>query len=363
MTGPLVGLRVVELAGMGPGPHAALLLADLGADVVRVQRPGEPAVERTANHQLRGRRIVEADLKNPADVAQVLTLVARADVLVEGFRPGVTERLGLGPDDCAAANPRLVYARMTGWGQSGPDAQRAGHDINYLAGIGVLGAIGSADSGPVPPLNLVGDFGGGSLYLVVGVLSALLERERSGRGQVIDAAIIDGASHLAHTIWSQRGRGRWVDRRSGNTLDGGAPFYGTYECADAKYIAVGALEPKFYAQLLVGLDLHDADLPPQRDRARWPQLRAALAAAFRSRTRAEWAAVFAGSDACVTPVLDFGEAAAAEHLIQRGTLIDVAGVVQPAPAPRFSRTAPTTPTAPPADVEAIDDVVTGWCDR
>jgi alpha-methylacyl-CoA racemase len=359
--GPLVGVRVVELAGMGPGPHAAMLLADLGADVVRVQRAGElPDGDEPRNYQHRGRRIVEADLKQPADIALVRALLTRADVLIEGFRPGVTERLGLGPADCAAINPRLIYARMTGWGQDGPDAARAGHDINYLSGLGVLHAIGRPGQPPVPPLNLVGDFGGGSLYLVVGVLAALHERERSGQGQVIDAAIVDGASHLAHTIWSQRGRGLWSDTRGANTLDGGAPFYDTYETADGEYMAVGALEPKFYAELLDGLGLAGSDLPAQRDRAHWPLLRTAFAAAFRARTRAEWTEVFAGTDACVTPVLDFDEAASAAHLAARGTLLDIGGVVQPAPAPRFSRTRPPTPAPPPASAEPIDTVLADW---
>jgi len=359
-SGPLAGVRVVELAGMGPGPHAAMLLADLGAEVVQVRRPPADGPGEPPNHLHRNRRVVEADLKNTADVERVRALVAVADVLVEGFRPGVLERLGLGPDDCAALNPRLVLARMTGWGQDGPRASRAGHDINYLSGLGVLHAIGRSGQSPVPPLNLVGDFGGGSLYLVVGVLAALLERERSGRGQVIDAAIIDGASHLAQAIWSQRGRGRWSDERGSNRLDGAAPFYDTYLTADGRYVAVGALEPQFYAQLLEGLGLQDAELPPQSDRAGWPVLRAAFARAFGERTRDQWEQIFATTDACVTPVLDFGEAAQDADLAVRGTLLEIGGVTQPAPAPRFSRTSPGRPTPPPAEPETIAAVLTDW---
>jgi alpha-methylacyl-CoA racemase len=357
----LTGLRIVELAGMGPGPHAATLLSDLGADVVRVQRSAPPSVtEQPADAQLRGRRIVVADLKKPEDLRGVRDLIARADVLIEGFRPGVTERLGLGPQECSALNPGLIYARITGWGQSGPDAPRAGHDINYLSRIGVLHAIGRGAERPVLPLNLVGDFGGGSLYLVVGVLAALFERERSGLGQVIDAAIVDGASHLSHAIWSLRARGLWSDQRGTNTLDGGAPFYDVYETADNKYMAVGALEPPFYQELLTGLGLAAADLPEQRDRAGWPRLRRLLAERFRSRSRTEWTEVFSGLDACVTPVLTFEEASADAHLVSRQTLIELNGVVQPAAAPRFSRSVTGTPRVPPVEGEPIDRAVAGW---
>jgi len=361
MTGPLVGLRVVELAGMGPGPHGAMLLADLGADVVRVQRPGQlPGAGERASALHRGRRVVEADLKHPDEAAAVLALVERADVLIEGFRPGVTERLGLGPSDCAARNPRLIYARMTGWGQDGPAAQRAGHDLNYIAGLGVLDAIGRPHDPPTVPLNLVGDFGGGSTYLVIGILAALWERDRSGAGQVIDAAIVDGASHLAQAIWSQRGRGRWHDGRGANTLDGGAPFYDVYKTADGRYVAVAALEPAFYAELLRGLGLSEAELPAQRDRAGWPALRAVFTAAFASRTRDEWTATFDGTDACVSPVLSFAEAPQGAHLAARGTLIEVDGVVQAAPAPRFSRTPAELPAAPPQLRTELAAVVAGW---
>jgi alpha-methylacyl-CoA racemase len=290
--GPLDGLRVVELGGLGPVPHAAMVLADLGAEVVRVERPPGDAVP--GDPTLRGRRRVLADLKDPAGRDAVLALAARADVLIEGFRPGVAERLGIGPDDCP---PRLIYGRMTGWGQTGPRAADVGHDINYLALTGVLHAIGRAGERPVPPLNLVADFGGGSMLLVVGVLAALVERERSGRGQVIDAAMVDGVPMLAQLIWGLLDQGRWTDRRGLNLLDGGAPFYDTYTCADGKHVAVGAIEPQFQAELRAVLGVGDLG-------------RETLTAAFRTRTRDEWTAAFAGRDACVTPVLSFAEAAA-----------------------------------------------------
>lgn len=348
MPGPLVGLRVVELAGIGPGPHAAMLLADLGADVVRVERPhgGGELGAGASDQLLRGRRSVAADLKDPADRESVLALVERADVLVEGLRPGVAERLGLGPAACHARNPRLVYARMTGWGQEGPLAPRAGHDINYIALTGVLHAVGHAGGRPVPPLNLVGDFGGGSMFLVLGVLAALWERDRSGAGQVIDAAMVDGVSVLAQMCWSLRAGGLWSEQRGTNLLDSGAPFYDTYACADDRFVAVGALEPQFYAALLDGLGLADEELPAQLDQAGWPLLRERFRERFAGRTRDEWAAIFADSDACVTPVLSFSEVAGHPHIAARGTLMTLDGVLQAAPAPRFSRTPPGSPTPP-----------------
>ncbi|MET7995052.1 CaiB/BaiF CoA-transferase family protein [Amycolatopsis sp. NPDC005232] len=358
MAGPLSGLKVVELAGIGPGPHACMVLADLGADVVRVERPSG-SLDLTggkADPLLRGRRSVAADLKTPEGRDLVLRLAAKADVLVEGLRPGVTERLGVGPADCHALNPRLVYGRMTGWGQEGPLAQRAGHDINYIGLVGVLNAIGRAGERPVPPLNLVGDFGGGSMFLLVGVLSALWERERTGLGQVVDAAMVDGTSVLALMVWSLRGLGVWSDERGVNLLDGGAPFYDTYVCADGRYVAVGALEPQFYAALLAGLGLESADLPPQLEKTSWPTLRAEFTKAFLSRTRDEWAELFGGVDACVTPVLEPDEVAAHPHIAARAGLVELDGVLQPAPAPRFSRTAPDLPSSPPkpgADTEAV----------
>lgn len=353
MAGPLQGVRVVELGGIGPVPHASMLLADLGADVVSVRRPHTPPGVDDALR--RGTRFVEADLKSAGDRDAVLHVVDRADVAIEGFRPGVAERLGIGPDTCLTRNPRLIYGRMTGWGQHGPRTADAGHDINYIGLTGVLHAIGQADRPPPPPLNLIGDFGGGSLFLVTGVLAALLERERSGTGQVVDAAIVDGTAVLAQLIWALRGTGVWTSGREANLLDGGAPFYTTYECADGEYVAVGALEPQFYTELLAALGLADADLPAQLDRTGWPALRERFARIFAERTRDEWARVFAGTDACVTPVLTFAEAATDEHLADRGT-VTADQTPLAAPAPRFSRTAPDTPYRPPTEPTPIGAV-------
>ena len=359
MAGPLHGLRVVELAGIGPGPHAAMILGDLGADVVRVERPGKgpgSATDPSRDYLLRNRRSVAANLKSAEDRDLILRLIAKADVLIEGFRPGVTERLGLGPEDCANVNDKLVYARMTGWGQTGPRSQQAGHDINYISLNGVLHAIGRAGERPVPPLNLVGDFGGGSMFLVVGILSALWERERSGTGQVIDAAMVDGASVLSLMMWAFRGMGMWSDERGVNMLDTGAPYYDTYTCADGRFVAVGAIEPQFYAELLDKLGLAAADLPDQNDTSRWPELRARLAEVFASQDRDHWAKVFAESDACCTPVLSFAEVQCEPHNTERDTFYRENGYLYPAPAPRFSRTvppAPKPPGAPGADTEAV----------
>jgi alpha-methylacyl-CoA racemase len=363
--GPLAGLRVVELGGIGPGPHAAMVLADLGADVVRVERPsgglaiGDPA----RDVLMRNRRGVAADVKTPEGLALVLDLVERADVLIEVFRPGVAERLGLGPDECLARQPRLVYARMTGWGQDGPWAGHAGHDLNYLALTGTLHALGRAGSPPTFPINLVADFGGGSMLVLVGILAALVERARSGHGQVVDAAMVDGVGLISQMLWSHRGQGLWSGERGTNLLDGGAPFYDVYPCADGQYVAVGALEPQFYAALLHGLGLADAGLPPQSDRAGWPVLREAFAAAFARRNRDDWVASFEGTDACVTPVLAPEEAAAHPHLAARGSLVEVDGVLQAAPAPRFSRTPadpPRPPQPPDGDARAV---LADWSDR
>jgi alpha-methylacyl-CoA racemase len=345
-SGPLTGLRVVELAGLGPAPYACMLLAELGADVVRVDRPGGGSLivapEKDALN--RSRPSVAVDLKSPGGRDVLLRLIDGADVLVEGLRPGVLERLGVGPDEALARNPRLVFARMTGWGQDGPLAQRAGHDINYLGLTGALHAIGPADR-PVPPLNIGADFGGGSMFLLVGILAALFERATSGRGQVVDAAMVDGASSLVTMVYGMLGAGLWQGRRAANLLDGGAPFYDTYACADGGHVAVGALEPQFYAALLEGLGLPD-DLPgAQYDVAHWPEHRRRFAAAFASRTRDDWAAAFEGTDACVTPVLAPDEVAGHPHLAARGSLVEVDGVLQAAPAPRFSRT-PADPPRP-----------------
>jgi alpha-methylacyl-CoA racemase len=362
MAGPLQGLRVVELAGIGPGPHAAMILGDLGADVVRVERPGKgggvPGGSRDS--MLRNRRSVAADLKSDEGRELVLKLISKADVLIEGYRPGVTERLGLGPEDCAKVNERLVYGRMTGWGQTGPRALQAGHDINYISLNGVLHAVGRKGEKPVPPLNLAGDFGGGSMFLIVGILSALWERQTSGKGQVVDAAMVDGSSVLMQMMWGFRATGMWTDERGTNMLDTGAPFYDTYETADGKYVAVGAIEPQFYAQLLSGLGLEGADLPHQLDMGRWEELRSAFTAAFIAQDRDHWAKVFDGTDACVTPVLSFAEVETEPHISERGTFFhDVSANgdnLEPAPAPRFSRSVPPTPTPPGekgADTEAV----------
>ncbi len=348
--GPLAGIRVLELAGLGPAPYGCRLLADLGADVLRVERRGQPALDGGLGQ---GRPRLEVDLKDPDAVERVLSLAERADVLVEAFRPGTAERLGVGPAVCAARNPRLVYARMTGWGQEGPLAARAGHDVNYLSVTGALHAIGERGRKPVIPLNLVADFGGGSMFLVTGVLAALLERVGSGLGQVVDVAMVDGVSQLMSMTWSMRGLGGWSDERGTNMLDGGAPFYDTYECSDGRYVAVGALEPQFYALLVAGLGL--TGLPDQHDTARWPDVHDRFAAVFLTRTRDAWAAAFAGSDACVTPVLSLAEAPAGGHLAGRGTLPERDGVVRPAPAPRFSR----TPGAVPESID-VEELLSRW---
>ena len=345
MPGPLHGLRVIELAGLGPAPHAAMILGDLGADVVRVDRPvaGFDLAGGKPDHLLRNRRSVTADLKADSGRDLVLRLAARADVLLEGFRPGVAERLGVGPQQCHAVNPALIYGRMTGWGQDGPMAAQAGHDLNYISLTGALHAIGPADRPPTIPLNLVGDFGGGSMFLVTGVLAALWERQRSGQGQVVDAAMVDGVAALTQMMWAFRGAGTWSDEREANLLDGGAPFYRTYACADGRWIAVAPLEPRFYARFLAGLGIDGEDLPDQHDRSGWPRLRARFTEVIASRPRDEWAEIFAGTDACVTPVLAFGEVSAHPHLAARESVISIDGIEQAAPAPRFSR----TPAGPP----------------
>lgn len=364
-SGPLAGLRVVELGGIGPGPHAAMVLGDLGADVIRVDRPGGTllgAADPATDQLLRNRRSVTADLKDPTGLERVLRWTDKADVLIEGFRPGVAERLGIGPGDCLARNPGIVYARMTGWGQDGPLAERAGHDLNYISLVGALSAIGRGGGQlPTVPLNLVGDYGGGSMLLVVGVLSALFERQSSGRGQVVDAAMIDGAALLTQAFWSLRGRGEWCEEPAGNLIDGGAPFYDTYTCADGRHIAVGCLEPAFYAILLDRLGLDPSELPDQYDRDGWPALKAAIGTAIRTRTRDEWANEFDGTDACVTPVLTFEEGTRHPHLVEREVLVEVGGVVQAAPAPRFSRTPAARPRRPRSLGEDDDALI--WADE
>ena len=356
--GPLTGVRVVELAGLGPAPHACMVLADLGADVLRVDRPGGGFGVSPHDLLTRSRRSVAVDLKHPGGAEVVLRLADAADVLVEGLRPGVAERLGVGPEVATARNERLVYGRMTGWGQDGPLAPRVGHDLDYLAVSGALSTIGEAGRGPVPPLNLVADFGGGSMLLVAGVLAALVERATSGRGQVVDAAMVDGVSTLMAMTWGMRASGAWSDVRGSNLLDGGAPFYATYECADGGWLAVGAIEPQFWAAVVEQLELHDA--PGQSDVAQWPELRRRVAEAVGRRTRDEWAAVFEPLDACVAPVLSLGEAAQHPHLVARGTLEEHDGVVQPAPAPRLSRTPGAVSGPPSTPGQHTRDALQDW---
>lgn len=360
MPGPLTGIRVVELAAIGPAPFGVMLLADLGADVIRVDRVasarGRPGAEVSMHGLSRNRRSVAVDLKHERGRDVALRLVETADVLVEGMRPGVAERLGVGPDECRARNPRLVYARMTGWGQDGPLAPRAGHDIDYAAVAGALHPVGRADEPPAPPLNYLADFGGGGTYLAIGVLAALLERERSGEGQVVDVAMVDGAASLTAFFHGLLRLGAWTTERGSNLLDGAAPYYDTYRCADGGFVAVGALEPQFHAELMDRLGLDPADFP-QHERATWPEQKRRLAAVFASRTRDEWAEVFADSDACVAPLLSLTEAPEHPHNVARGAFVDVDGAPQPAPAPRLSRTPGEVRTGAPAFGAHTDEVL------
>ncbi len=363
MAGPLAGVKVIELVGIGPGPFAAMLLADMGADVIRIHRAesvergfdpgGVPVLDR-------GRRSVGVDLKHADGVECVLRLVERADALVEGYRPGVTERLGVGPDDCFARNPRLVYGRMTGWGQDGPMAQAAGHDINYIALAGALAHFGRAGSKPTPPINMVGDFGGGGMFLAFGVVCGILEARGSGEGQVVDAAMVDGSAILMSMIWGLRSLGAWNEELGTNVLDTGAPFYETYATADGRFVSLGSLEPQFYAELVAKLGLDSDDLPAQMDRGGWPRLRERFAELFKTKTRDEWREILEGSDACFAPVLTMSEAAEHPHIRSRGTVVEHDGVLQPGPAPRFSRT-PTGISRPPARPgEHTDEVLAEW---
>jgi alpha-methylacyl-CoA racemase len=348
LAGPLVGLRVVELAGMGPGPFAAMLLADMGAEVIQIERPtlNGGSVPPEQDVLRRSRASAAIDLRTPRGVAAVLDMVSSADVLIEGFRPGVAERLGIGPDVCHERNPKLIYARMTGWGQEGPLSDTAGHDITYLARTGALHAMGRAGQEPAIPLNLVGDFGGGSLYLVMGILAAVYEAERSGRGQVVDAAIVDGAASLTSALYGMMSAGMWRDERGVNLLDSGVPWYDVYQTSDGKHVAVGAIEPKFFAELVrvLGLDLGEQD---RRDASKWPVMRRQIADRLITRTRDEWTRIFEHTDACVSPVLSLTEARRDPHLSARGSFLEVNGIAQPAPAPRFSRT-PAAVQSPPA---------------
>lgn len=360
--GPLRGVRVVEIASLAPAPFGCMILADLGAEVVRVDRAGAPGAGIVAPEGPldRGKNVIALDLKDLGDRDALYSLVESADVVVEGFRPGAAERLGIGPDDLMGRNPRLVYARMTGWGQDGPLARTAGHDINYIAVAGALEPIGRAGERPVPPLNLVGDFAGGGLLLALGIVSALYERERSGAGQVVDAAMVDGAALLTAFLHGMGAIGLWGEGRGENALDGGAPFYDTYECGDGRYVAVGCVELPFYTQLLALLGIDDEKLPFQFDRSGWAELKAVIGAKFKERPRDEWAEVFSGSDACVSPVLSPWEAPNHPHNRDRGSFIEVNGVVQPAPAPRFSRTGVREPAALTSDVEAVGELLRGW---
>lgn len=359
--GPLEGLRVIELAGIGPTPYAGMLLADMGADVLRVERPqGSPTVvPAELDVMRRGKRSAIVDLRRPEGVNTVLRLAAAADVLLEGYRPGVTERLGVGPDDCWERNSSLVYGRMTGWGQDGPWSGVAGHDIAYIAITGALGAIGRDGGPPAIPLNLVGDFGGGSLFLVMGILAALLESRRSGKGQIVDAAIVDGVACLLAPFYGMLAAGLWVDHRGRNLLDGGRPWYDVYQTADEQWIAVGAIEPDFYDELLSRLNIR-ATVGERSDHTAWPALRQQIADAFRQRPLAHWTEIFDGSDACVAPVLELQGATRHPHMTARQAFIDVAGVRQPAPAPRFSRTPSTVRTPPPSLGAHSRDALREW---
>ena len=357
--GPLAGLRVVELQGIGPGPFCGMMLADMGAEIIRVDRSAAVGSgARTADVLARGRKSIAVDLKNPQGVETVLKLVETADVLLEGFRPGVTERLGLGPDVCLERNPKLVYGRMTGWGQTGTMAHAAGHDINYISLSGVLHAIGEPGSRPTPPLNLVGDFGGGGMLLAFGIVAALYERGVSGKGQVIDAAMTDGSALLMNSIFGLMGQGVWNHNRGSNLLDGGAHFYGTYETKDARFVSIGSIEPQFYALLLekTGLD-QDPELAKQMSRDDWPKLREKLAAVLATKTRDEWDEIMLGTDICYAPILNFDEAVAHPHNQARNTFVASADIVQAAPAPRFSRTDPELPEPPVAPGEHSEEVL------
>ncbi len=357
--GPLTGLRVVELQGIGPGPFCGMMLADMGADIIRIDRSAAVGSgARSADVLARGRKSIAVDLKNPQGVETVLKLVETADVLLEGFRPGVTERLGLGPDVCLERNPKLVYGRMTGWGQTGTMAHAAGHDINYISLSGVLHAIGEPGSRPTPPLNLVGDFGGGGMLLAFGIVAALYERGVSGKGQVIDAAMTDGSALLMNSIFGLMGQGVWNQNRGSNLLDGGAHFYGTYETKDGRFVSIGSIEPQFYALLLekTGLD-QDPDLAKQMSRDDWPKLREKLAAVLATKTRDEWDEIMLGTDICYAPILNFDEAVAHPHNQARNTFVASADIVQAAPAPRFSRTEPELPEPPVAPGEHSEEVL------
>jgi alpha-methylacyl-CoA racemase len=362
MSGPLTGYRIIEMAGIGPAPFAGMMLSDLGADVIRIDRAAKADLgidmPRPAQITGRGRRSIALDLKDPAGIRTVEALATRADALIEGFRPGVMERLGLGPDRLLALNPKLVFGRITGWGQNGPLAAAAGHDINYIALTGMLGATGPKEK-PVPPLNLVGDYGGGAMFLAFGVVCALLEAQRSGQGQVVDAAMVDGAATLGAPTFGLLHAGIWQDERASNLLDGGAPFYDSYETRDGLWVAIGPIEGRFYDLLLEKLGLDDPSLK-DRSRGNWDRLRAAFTDVFRTRTRAEWCTILEGSDACFAPILSLAEAPDHPHMKARGSFVEIDGVTQPAPAPRFSRTAGAVRSPPPEIGQHGEDILTEW---
>ena len=364
MSGPLDGVRIIELAGLGPAPFAGMMLADAGADIIRIDRAERatypPNTEPHVDLMNRGRRSVAVDLKHPDGVGLVLRLVEGADGLMEGFRPGVAERLGIGPDVCLARNPKLVYGRMTGWGQDGPMASAAGHDIDYIALAGALEPMARAGQRPFPPLNLVGDFGGGGMMLAFGMCAAIISARQTGAGQVVDAAMVDGAAALMTMTYTLRSSGMWKEERGTNLLDTGAHFYEVYETSDGGYMALGAIEPQFYAALLRGLELEGEDLPDQMDREAWPQMKERFAALFATKTRDEWTAVFEGTDACVAPVLSPWEAPSHPHLRARGTFSEVAGVVQPSPAPRFGGTPGAIRRPPPNPGQHADEALADW---
>jgi alpha-methylacyl-CoA racemase len=364
VSGPLDGVRLIELAGLGPAPFAGMMLADAGADIIRIDRINRavypPNQEAHVDLMNRGRRSVAVDLKNPEGVGLVLRLVEHADGLMEGFRPGVAERLGLGPDVCLARNPKLVYGRMTGWGQEGPLAQAAGHDIDYIALAGALHPIGRAGERPLPPLNLVGDFGGGGMLLAFGMLAAIISAQRTGTGQVVDAAMVDGAASLMTMTYTLRAAGMWSGPRGTNLLDTGAHFYEVYETSDGGYMAVGAIESQFYAELIRLMGLEGEALPDQMDRDAWPAMKERFAGVFASKTRAEWEAIFEGTDACAAPVLSMVEAAENPHIRFRGTFTEVAGVVQPSPSPRFTSTPGSIRTPPPQPGQYGDEALAQW---
>ncbi|MBT6306649.1 CoA transferase [Rhodospirillaceae bacterium] len=363
--GPLDGFKILELAGIGPGPMAAMLLADMGATVLRVERlePAGLGVQRPLNCDitLRSRKAIALDLKTTSGVNKALQLVEKSDALIEGFRPGVTERLGLGPNDCFAMNPKLVYGRMTGFGQNGPMAQAAGHDLNYIAMSGALAAIGRSGQKPTPPLNLVGDYGGGALYLVVGVLAALLEAQKSGKGQVVDAAMVDGAASLMAAPFGMFAAGLLTKDRGSNVLDSGAYFYDSYECLDGKFVSIAAIESKFHSEMFSLMELDISLVQDQMDRENWPRLKKMMEEKFKTKTRDEWTSIMGGSDACFAPVLEMDEVADDPHNAERETFINIDGVTQPAPAPRFSRTPNPDPTPPiKADMIELEDALDGW---